>query len=346
MHLRVNGSDFLFSAVQHDFTETDPHGPHWKSLTQPASLPLTTDYIPSQSELNKDFEESPHTLAFIPEDNVYQDKIDDMMKELISQRLLQGYQLVVTHVTVSESSNMTASPPATPSSTSSSSIASGTSPTPSIASPTATTTSVSSSRSKITSPSSSSSSPGPVSSAPPPATVTARSFTLSAGHSFHKINYEASTQQVEVKRYHRKKSVIPQSKPISYRYFLVSGPNQYTLKDTVMSYQSTSLYKWNYLDQVICGYFHEFMDQLNFWRIKLMLIPLDRSQRANAHVGFEKFKELLIQRMAKTSDEDFNKIVVTVVAPEPVDGPNGEAKLDPSHVRSVCLIDASDSLIE
>jgi hypothetical protein len=156
---------------------------------------------------------------------------------------------------------------------------------------------------------------------------------LSAGHSFHKINYEASSQQVEVKRYHRKKSVTPQSKPIAYRYFLVSGLSQYTLKDTVMSYQSTSLYKWNYLDQIISGYAYDFMDQLNFWRIKLMMVPLDRANRNNAPAAFEKFKEMLSQKMAKTSDDDFNKIIVNIVAPETPDSPGGATKFDPTHVR-------------
>lgn len=33
------------------YTNTYPFPPNWKSLTEPASLPLTTDYFPEASEL-------------------------------------------------------------------------------------------------------------------------------------------------------------------------------------------------------------------------------------------------------------------------------------------------------
>jgi hypothetical protein len=40
--------------------------------------------------------EYPHTLALLPDDNVYQNNTDELLKELISQRLSRGYQLVLT----------------------------------------------------------------------------------------------------------------------------------------------------------------------------------------------------------------------------------------------------------
>jgi len=45
---------------------------------------------------NKQFVEYPHTLALLPDDNVYQNNTDELLKELISQRLSRGYQLVLT----------------------------------------------------------------------------------------------------------------------------------------------------------------------------------------------------------------------------------------------------------
>ncbi len=42
---------FTRTSAANEFIETDPNGPHWKSLTEPASLPLTSDYFPSTAEL-------------------------------------------------------------------------------------------------------------------------------------------------------------------------------------------------------------------------------------------------------------------------------------------------------
>ena len=42
---------FARTSAANEFIETDPNGPHWKSLTEPASLPLTSDYFPSTAEL-------------------------------------------------------------------------------------------------------------------------------------------------------------------------------------------------------------------------------------------------------------------------------------------------------
>lgn len=38
---------FTRTSAANEFIETDPNGPHWKSLTEPASLPLTSEYFPS-----------------------------------------------------------------------------------------------------------------------------------------------------------------------------------------------------------------------------------------------------------------------------------------------------------
>jgi hypothetical protein len=42
---------FTRTSAANEFIETDPNGPHWKSLTEPASLPLTSDYFPPTAEL-------------------------------------------------------------------------------------------------------------------------------------------------------------------------------------------------------------------------------------------------------------------------------------------------------
>lgn len=75
----------------------------WKSLTIPACLPITTDYFPDKRALHTDYVVSLYTLA---PDSVYADfaqsrgykrplTTEEVFKELISQRLAQGFQLIL-----------------------------------------------------------------------------------------------------------------------------------------------------------------------------------------------------------------------------------------------------------
>jgi hypothetical protein len=94
-----------------NFTNSYPYPPNWKSLTEPASLPLTTDYFPSPTDLypfifdktytasltssrNKMYTEY-NTIISLVDENLYQNNTEALLRELISQRLSQGYQLVV-----------------------------------------------------------------------------------------------------------------------------------------------------------------------------------------------------------------------------------------------------------
>lgn len=82
----------------------------WKSLTIPACLPITTDYFPDQRSLQNDFLVSEYSI--IPDDvngvsvndlNNQQHKAssrrtletNEIFLELISQRLSQGFQLII-----------------------------------------------------------------------------------------------------------------------------------------------------------------------------------------------------------------------------------------------------------
>lgn len=79
-------------------------GVDWKSLTIPACLPITTDYFPDKRSLNNDYVLSIYTL--LPDDvnadfmrtRAVQRKplsTEEVFKELVSQRLAQGFQLIV-----------------------------------------------------------------------------------------------------------------------------------------------------------------------------------------------------------------------------------------------------------
>lgn len=70
-------------------------GVDWKSLTATACLPVTTDFFPDRLSLECDFVEFNYEL--LAEEDITGPfmTVDAIFQELISQRLLQGFQLVV-----------------------------------------------------------------------------------------------------------------------------------------------------------------------------------------------------------------------------------------------------------
>ncbi|CAH1099750.1 unnamed protein product [Psylliodes chrysocephalus] len=79
-------------------------GVDWKSLTIPACLPITTDYFPDRRALNIDYVVSLYSLLpdsvnadFVQQRSSYKRPLTtvEVFKELISQRLSQGFQLIV-----------------------------------------------------------------------------------------------------------------------------------------------------------------------------------------------------------------------------------------------------------
>ena len=79
-------------------------GVDWKSLSIPACLPITTDYFPDKRSLHNDYVISDYTL--LPDDvnadyadsrAVYRNPLttEEVFKEIVSQRLAQGFQLII-----------------------------------------------------------------------------------------------------------------------------------------------------------------------------------------------------------------------------------------------------------
>ena len=72
-------------------------GVHWDSLCAPAVLPLTTDFFPLADDLFEYYEEFTYTISASEEDafeNKTDQKVENLLTELIFQRLAQGFQLV------------------------------------------------------------------------------------------------------------------------------------------------------------------------------------------------------------------------------------------------------------
>ncbi|KAI8062508.1 hypothetical protein BC940DRAFT_261795 [Gongronella butleri] len=77
---------------------------YWKSLATPACLPLTTDYFPSNDELKLLYTHYMYTVSASEDVNLYQagdrnlselKKTEILLTEMISQRLAQGFQIIV-----------------------------------------------------------------------------------------------------------------------------------------------------------------------------------------------------------------------------------------------------------
>ncbi|KAG1078273.1 hypothetical protein G6F42_024343 [Rhizopus arrhizus] len=77
---------------------------HWKSLATPACLPLTTDYFPSNEELARRYNHYMYTVSASEDTNLYQagdrnlsehKKTENLLIEMLSQRLAQGFQIIV-----------------------------------------------------------------------------------------------------------------------------------------------------------------------------------------------------------------------------------------------------------
>lgn len=234
------------SSAQYDYLDWDLHGPHWKSITYPALLPLTTDYFPSPIELKTFYQEYPSTLSLHPDENLFQDQTDQLLKELIAQRLAQGCQLVrLDNVVEGEKES---------------------------------------------------------------------SFCMSAGYTFHKLSYEPSTQNIDVKIYLSKKKLMQSQSGYSYKYFVrTHNTGRVIPKSVEMSYEAMAYYKWNNVDHLVCGYCSEFQSSMRYWTTSLCLVTSEKNfDRTSVVEGFLKLKDFFVQRATKTSDESLSQMDIEI----------------------------------
>lgn len=94
---KVNDT-ILFSRWQHVFPRpSEMRVMQWKSLSAPASVPLTTEYFPTKTQLDTEFQRQPYNIAQNLEDDLSEEpKLrEDFLRELISARFAHGFQVVV-----------------------------------------------------------------------------------------------------------------------------------------------------------------------------------------------------------------------------------------------------------
>ena len=66
---------------------------NWKSLTQPAILPLTTDYLPSVKDLDRNYNVHQYILTIDKYECPFPN-LESALQELVCQRLSREFQLV------------------------------------------------------------------------------------------------------------------------------------------------------------------------------------------------------------------------------------------------------------
>lgn len=83
-------------------------GPNWKSLCQPATLPMTIDHFPFLRELNdkSKFTFKHYRIYLDAMDNKHYKSHLELLKEMIVQRLIQNFQLVPRDVLNDFTTNM------------------------------------------------------------------------------------------------------------------------------------------------------------------------------------------------------------------------------------------------
>ncbi|KAF8459571.1 hypothetical protein BGX38DRAFT_1149639 [Terfezia claveryi] len=67
----------------------------WKSLCSPAALPLTTEHFPTAEQLRIEYQENPYVISQNEDDDDLVRNREELVREMISQRLEQGFQIVV-----------------------------------------------------------------------------------------------------------------------------------------------------------------------------------------------------------------------------------------------------------
>ncbi|XP_053676014.1 GATOR complex protein Iml1 [Anopheles nili] len=222
-------------------------GVDWKSLTIPACLPITTDYFPDKRSLHNDYVVSDYTL--LPEDfnadyaqnrAVYKKPLstDEVFKELVSQRLAQGFQLIVL-----PDKSMT-NPPHAPC------CGGHLQPTSYFANASS------------------------VLRRQPPQEPN-KEYLLSIGRIFHRISLSGSA--ITVTRYRPRHPYPPINVDYRYR-FHAPQHDTYEVSGVHFTTEKLENFNWNYMDQYICtrgDTDYPLHENMKYWRYRMYLLPKD-----------------------------------------------------------------------
>uniref|UniRef100_A0A182NJK6 DEP domain-containing protein n=1 Tax=Anopheles dirus TaxID=7168 RepID=A0A182NJK6_9DIPT len=232
---------------EQEWTPALTTGVDWKSLTIPACLPITTDYFPDKRSLHNDYVVSDYTL--LPEDfnadyaqnrAVYKKPLstDEVFKELVSQRLAQGFQLIVLP------DKSATNPPHAP-------CCGG-----------------------HLQPASYFATASSVLRRQPPQEPT-KEYLLSIGRIFHRISLSGSA--ITVTRYRPRHPYPPINVDYRYR-FHAPQHDTYEVSGVHFTTEKLENFNWNYMDQYICtrgDTDYPLHENMKYWRYRMYLLPKD-----------------------------------------------------------------------
>ncbi|RCH99926.1 vacuolar membrane-associated protein iml1, partial [Rhizopus stolonifer] len=276
---------------------------HWKSLTTPACLPLTTDYFPSNEELARRYNHYMYTVSASEDTNLYQagdrnlsehKKTENLLIEMLSQRLAQGFQIIVDNTGSSTYSKpmavkgdglisalggglnkdgSSASAVAKEADNIITMMRSSGSPSNNnnAATTLATTMAIGGSTKLVSTGGNNVPAVGKTNQDEEKSKWKNMIWWLSMGHQVHQLTFDSSGQNVEVRRYVQ----MIQFDVSKVNYKCAIWPKNmptYRPKNIVFNYPSL-LYAWNYLDHLVAGYQEELTDNLRFWRARFIVIP-------------------------------------------------------------------------
>jgi hypothetical protein len=88
----------LYSRWQHVFPRPqEMRVMKWKSLCSPAAVPLTSEYFPSKTQFEAEYERQPYNVSQNLDEELLEEprSRDELLRELVSLRFSQGFQIVV-----------------------------------------------------------------------------------------------------------------------------------------------------------------------------------------------------------------------------------------------------------
>lgn len=224
------------------------HVVKWRSMTTPACLPLTTIYLPTESDLQKQWQEYPYQISISSDTSSFLVKRASsthpalaVLREMTSQRLAQGFQFIV--------------PAGKSGSDGLDSSMNGTENEFRLREPWELFQ------------------PGNLASGNP--------VFLSMTNQIHRISYDRGTNSINVKRFVRKTEY--DTSPLNYACCIWSRnlPGYQTVQSS-FHYPDSGAYNWTFLDGLIAGYSddEEFGSATKYWRTRFVVVPSEGSPPA------------------------------------------------------------------
>jgi len=240
----------LYAWASAEAARLDGRGVDWKSLITPASLPVTTDYFPGMTSIRRDYQITNYEMKpdeFQADKHLPNDAaplgIVEVFLEMVSQRLAQGFQVVLLSEeewAAQAEENARAAAAATVWKKASVLIET------------------------------------PVTSYDPKSVVAGSTIWLSLGAAYHKLSLRGKTISVVI--YKQPQDPGKKNMEWQYRYrFQAPDNNTYEVSWTKFKTEKLDDYPWNFLDHYVCtrgDREYRLTDSVKYWRFRMYLFPI------------------------------------------------------------------------